>query len=62
MKTIEGEITKAQGGHYLSWEDPNTGIEMWSQGEFILNKKTENYEHIVADEDGNSMYKVVAKL
>ena len=62
MKTIKGEISKANGGNYLSWNDPNNGAEMWAQGEFILNKRDENYEHIVEDEDGNSLYKVVAKL
>ena len=59
---IKGEISKARGGHHLSWEDPNTGAEMWAQGEFLLNKKTEEYEHVVEDEDGNTLYIVTAKL
>ena len=60
QETINGEINKAQGGHYLTWECPKTGEEMWCQGEFFYNKKTEEFEHVVTNEDGLELYKVVA--
>lgn len=62
LEIVQGEINKAQGGHYLSWECPETGIELWCQGEFFYNEDTENYEHDVCDENGNLLYKVVARL
>ena len=62
IQIVTGEINKAQGGHYLAWECPTTGIEMWSQGEFFYNKNTEEFEHEVTDEDCNVIYKVTAKL
>lgn len=62
LPIVQGEANKAQGGHYLTWECPELGVEMWCQGEFFYNTKTEEIEHIVTDEDFNELYKVVAKL
>lgn len=62
IEQVNGEINKAQGGYHLTWESPNTGEELWCQGEFFYNKKTQNFEHDITDEDGNVLYKVVASI
>lgn len=67
MKNLEvnqviGEANKVSGGHYLSWDCPDTNKEMWAQGEFYYNTKTEKIEHDVYDENDNLLYKVVASI
>ena len=45
LPIVQGEINKAQGGHYLQWDCPLTGCTHYIQGEIFYNKELERFEH-----------------
>lgn len=57
---VTGQATKHTNDIYLSWEDPQTGEEMWAQGEFSYNTNKDSIIHSVFDENGNIKYTVEA--
>ena len=57
MKIIQAnEVTRHNHNVHITWDDPETGEELWVQGEF--NIVDEHYSHIVTDDEGNPIYEV----